>query len=160
MPVVCARHGRNRGGRRHVSSHAVIDGTGSTQVNAGSNLTADHIIQTALVIGGTAGSSNFVTIDASDASGNPLGQPAIQSSGFGFNTSLDASESSGGETAVSLGPMPFGAAGFSGDPTPAGSSGDAAAVSGSASAVPEPATLLLGLFGLALLSRLTRRKRM
>ena len=134
-----------------------IDGTGSTQVNTGSNLAADYIIQSALVIGGGAGNPALVMIDTSDASGNSLGEPAIQSSGLGFNTSLDASESSGGETAVSLGPMPFGAAGFSGDPTSAGSS---AAVSGSSSAVPEPATLLLGLFGLALLSCLTRRKRM
>ena len=33
-----------------------IDGSGTTQVNAGSDLTANHIIQNALVIGGAAGS--------------------------------------------------------------------------------------------------------
>ncbi len=49
-----------------------IDGTGSTQVNAGSDLTADHIIQSALIIGGTAGGPGLVTIAASDASGSPL----------------------------------------------------------------------------------------
>jgi fibronectin-binding autotransporter adhesin len=49
-----------------------IDGAGNVQVNAGSDLTADHIIQNALIIGGTAGSPGLVTIDASDASGNPL----------------------------------------------------------------------------------------
>jgi autotransporter-associated beta strand protein len=56
-------------------SHQVvggIDGSGTTQVNGGSDLTADHIIQSALMIGGTAGSPGVVTIDASDASGNPL----------------------------------------------------------------------------------------
>ena len=50
-----------------------IDGTGTTQVNASASLTANHIIQTALVIGGTDASHvGLVTIDASDASGNPL----------------------------------------------------------------------------------------
>jgi autotransporter-associated beta strand protein len=49
-----------------------IDGTGTTQVNAGSDLTANHIIQGALVIGGMAKNPGLVTIDASDASGNPL----------------------------------------------------------------------------------------
>ena len=49
-----------------------IDGVGSVQVNAGSDLTADHIIQSALVIGGSAGTPALVTIVASGASGNPL----------------------------------------------------------------------------------------
>ncbi len=49
-----------------------IDGAGVTQVNAGSDLTTDHIIQTALMIGGTAGSPAAVTIAASDAWGAPL----------------------------------------------------------------------------------------
>jgi fibronectin-binding autotransporter adhesin len=49
-----------------------IDGSGTTQVNAGSDLTANHIIQSALVIGGTAKNPGLLTIDASDASGNPL----------------------------------------------------------------------------------------
>jgi hypothetical protein len=49
-----------------------IDGSGTTQVNAGRDLTANHIIQGMLIIGGTAGSPALVTIDASDASGNPL----------------------------------------------------------------------------------------
>jgi hypothetical protein len=31
-----------------------IDGSGTTQVNAGSDLTANHIVQSALVIGGTS----------------------------------------------------------------------------------------------------------
>jgi hypothetical protein len=49
-----------------------IDGSGTTQVNAGSDLTANHIIQNSLLIGGVAGSPALVTIAASDASGNPL----------------------------------------------------------------------------------------
>jgi autotransporter-associated beta strand protein len=54
-----------------------IDGTGTTQVIAGSDLTANHIIQGALDIGGTSTSPSLVTIDASDASGNPLAGVAI-----------------------------------------------------------------------------------
>jgi uncharacterized repeat protein (TIGR03803 family)/autotransporter-associated beta strand protein len=49
-----------------------IDGSGTTQVNGGSDLTANHIVQAALVIGGAAGSPGLVTIDASDSMGNPL----------------------------------------------------------------------------------------
>jgi hypothetical protein len=44
----------------------------------------NHIIQNALIIGGTAGSPGLVTIDASDANGNPLGQ----SNGFALAGSL------------------------------------------------------------------------
>ena len=64
-----------------------IDGSGTTQVNAGSDLTANHIIQSALVIGGTAGSHGLVTIAASDISGNP---PA-ESDGLTLATSLTPS---------------------------------------------------------------------
>jgi autotransporter-associated beta strand protein len=49
-----------------------LEGSGMTQVNAGGDLTANHIIQGALVIGGAAGNPGLVTVDASDATGNPL----------------------------------------------------------------------------------------
>ncbi len=51
---------------------AGIDGNGTTTVNSGGSLIANHIVQGALVIGGAAGSPATVTIAASDASGNPL----------------------------------------------------------------------------------------
>ncbi len=54
-------------------SHQVvgaIDGSGSTMINAGSDLTADHIVQDALVIEGTAASHAMLTIASSnDATG-------------------------------------------------------------------------------------------
>jgi len=53
-----------------------IGGTGNTQVNAGSTLQANRIIQNALVIGGTSASHATVTIDASNASGSPLAEIA------------------------------------------------------------------------------------
>ena len=54
-----------------------VDGNGTMQVNAGSDLTADRIIQSALIIGGAVGSPAVVTIDAIDASGNPLATVAF-----------------------------------------------------------------------------------
>jgi uncharacterized repeat protein (TIGR03803 family)/autotransporter-associated beta strand protein len=78
-----------------------IDGSGTTQVNAGSDLTANHIVQAALVIGGAVGSPALVTIDASDSAGNPLAIGAALSSspapsgGFekdaGVSISMDSS---------------------------------------------------------------------
>ena len=117
-----------------------IDGLGSTQVNAGSDLTADHIIQSALVIGGAAGSPGLVTIDASDASGNPLGQP----SGFALAGSLTPSG-------------PFGAPDMSFASLRTATTDSAALAvvamgksvgSGNAAAVPEPSTILLTLLAI------------
>ena len=47
-----------------------IDGTGNTMISAGGNLTASHIVQNALVIGGTSANPAMITIAASDAGGN------------------------------------------------------------------------------------------
>ena len=107
-----------------------IDGSGTTQINAGSDLMANHIIQSALVIGGTAGSPGLVTIDASDASGNPLGQ----SNGFVVASSLTPS---GPFKAGDLSTANFGSV----DGTLAGNP----ALGGNLSPVPEPSTLLLAL---------------
>jgi hypothetical protein len=49
-----------------------IDGAGDVHVTAGADLTANHIIQNALIIGGTDSSPAVVTIAASDGSGSPL----------------------------------------------------------------------------------------
>jgi fibronectin-binding autotransporter adhesin len=110
-----------------------IDGSGTTQVNAGSDLTANHIVQSALVIGGTAGNPAIVTIDASDSSGNPLAVP----SGFVVANLLTPSG-------------PFGAGETSSESlSSVGEGVDVAAVSfgnsigGDRSPVPEPSTLLL-----------------
>ena len=68
-----------------------IDGTGNVVVNAGSDLTANHIVAGALVIGGTAGSPGLiVTISASDVNGNPLDSVAASNS----NAAIDATASS------------------------------------------------------------------
>jgi hypothetical protein len=52
-------------------------GVSTAAVSAGGDLTANHIIQGALAIGGTAKNPGLVTIDASDASGNPLASLAV-----------------------------------------------------------------------------------
>lgn len=51
---------------------AGIDGTGNLVIGDAGDLTANHVVQGALVIGGSAGHPATLTIAASDASGNPL----------------------------------------------------------------------------------------
>jgi autotransporter-associated beta strand protein len=114
-----------------------IDGSGATQVNAGSDLTANHIIQGALTIGGTASSPALVTIDASDASGNPLDQ----SSGLGFAGSL-VPNCPIDDGVISSANLTSGAGG--GTDLAALSLGDSSGGS-NPSSVPEPSTLLLAL---------------
>jgi autotransporter-associated beta strand protein len=126
-----------------------IDGTGSVVVEAGSSLTANHIIQSALAISGTAGSIGQVVIAASDASGNSLtasGEPAgsvmadALASTEPFGTGASSETAATGADATRL------------DKTPQlnvalTSSG---AHVGASSAVPEPSSLLLAIFALAL----------
>ncbi len=49
-----------------------IEGNGNLTIDEDSSLTASHLIQDALVIGGTASSHGLVTIGPADAAGNPL----------------------------------------------------------------------------------------
>jgi alpha-L-arabinofuranosidase len=58
-----------------------IDGTGSVVVNTGSDLTANHLNQNALVIGGSSTNFATMTIAPSDASGNPLAVAAASGAG-------------------------------------------------------------------------------
>ncbi|HEV3003428.1 MAG TPA: PEP-CTERM sorting domain-containing protein [Pirellulales bacterium] len=130
-----------------------IDGTGTTTVNAESDLTANHIVQSALIIGGASGSPAQVTIAASDASGNPLGQ----SSGLALAGSLTPSDpfTSGSPNSPNL--LASGGSSASGSTTGGGNlSGDNL---GNSAAVPEPTTLVPALLGLAALGCIGRRKR-
>ena len=71
---------------------AGIEGPGTLTVGAGSSMTAGHIVQAALVIGGTAGAPAIVTIAASDASGNPLALAAVSTTaGTAANAAVSAS---------------------------------------------------------------------
>jgi autotransporter-associated beta strand protein len=135
-----------------------IDGTGTTQVNAGSDLTADHIIQTALVIGGTDTDHGVARIATSDQSGNPVGES--QASGLGIADSLTPNSPFGAGGVNNSDLPPPNAAGFSGDPFPGGSSaGDPN--NGGTSPVPEPATFyVLAIGGVGCLAHaLCRRAR-
>lgn len=121
-----------------------IDGLGVTKVNAGSDLTANRIVQGALVIGGTATSAGFVTIAASDASGNPLAQSFVGSNGPDSLRSTEVAEA-----------IPFGvenpaAALSEGDPL-LGNLGSSVIPGNAAIAVPEPSALALALSSLAII---------
>ena len=115
-----------------------IDGTGSVRVNAGSDLTADHIVQSALVIGGMAGSPALVTIDASDALGNALGQ----SSGLALAGLLTPSDpfAADGISSANLSSIGVDLSGLS--PSSPG-------VGGNPSPVPEPTTVLMVLLAVS-----------
>ncbi|HEV2971173.1 MAG TPA: autotransporter-associated beta strand repeat-containing protein [Pirellulales bacterium] len=121
-----------------------IGGTGSTQVNAGSSLTANHIVQSALLIGGTATSPAIVTIAASDASGNPMIDITSNSLWDPASSASVAPES------------PFGADGIVSSPLENlnGGGADQAALSmrnpegeNDFGSVPEPSTLILLVIG-------------
>jgi hypothetical protein len=124
-----------------------ISGAGTTSVAAGSRLTADSIIQSALVIGGTSTNPATVMIDASDSLGNPL---AADSRSAKSRLQLADSLSSGGA---------FGEGIDSTNLIDAGSSSSASAATldeqpgrsnlgAGAVGVPEPSSILLALIGL------------
>jgi autotransporter-associated beta strand protein/uncharacterized repeat protein (TIGR03803 family) len=77
-----------------------IDGMGSVQVNAGSDLTADHIIQNALIIGGTASSPSLVTVAPSDSRGNPLEQFVPQANALIPDYLMSPSDPVGGSASL------------------------------------------------------------
>ena len=116
-----------------------IDGLGSTQVDAGGKLTADHIIQSALVIGGAAGNPALVTIDPSNANGLPLVEGQMLPGALESNTSLASDIDS-----TSL--IELGANNASNSVDPAIAQVGSSPV-GEQSAVPEPTSVLLLILG-------------
>jgi hypothetical protein len=131
-----------------------ISGAGTTSVAAGSRLTADSIVQSALVIGGTSTSPSTVTIDASDSLGNPLAADSglaksrLQlvdslSSGGAFGEGIDSANliDAGSSSSASAATL---------DEQPGRSNLGAGAVG-----VPEPSSILLALVGLVACCRLT-----
>ncbi len=72
-------------------SVGAVDGTGGLTVSPGSDVSANHIVQAALMIGGTADNFGTVVLDPSDDSGNPQSE-----------VSLPNSSASGGVAASSL----------------------------------------------------------
>jgi fibronectin-binding autotransporter adhesin len=125
-----------------------IDGSGSTQVNAGSDLTADHIVQSVLAIGGAQGSSSIVTIDASNATGSPLDQPDFQPARISAVLAAQGPD----RTVVgsgSSGLFQMSPGDLSGSGIPADSLEQDRTPNVSPSAVPEPSTVVLSAFALA-----------
>jgi autotransporter-associated beta strand protein len=114
-----------------------IDGSGTTQLNAGSDLTANYIIQSALVIDGTSKNPGLVTIDASDASGNPLASLALPANSLGPEAPPGAEISDGVPTSDATDTVPATAASIASNP----SAGVRVA------AVPEPTSVTLVAIG-------------
>ena len=85
-----------------------INGVGNLMLNAGSALKANHVIETALIIGGSAGSPAKLTIAASDSNGNPLTEStASQSRGTGEGAAAPASSGIRENSAASQNPHEF-----------------------------------------------------
>jgi hypothetical protein len=122
-----------------------IDGAGTTVIGDGGNLTANHIQQSALLIGGNAMNGALVTIAASDASGNSL-IAASGSSFVGVNTSGDPL----GVSASDALRVPT-RGGFTAPILDALSEGPCDHRLGGGATVPEPSTTALLCFGAACL---------
>ena len=119
-----------------------IDGSGNTQVEAGSTLIANRIRQTALIIGGAAESNAVVTI-ASTAD-TPIAILSSQSGGDGPGglALSDSLAASGSFAAADLAPADF--ASLAGDDLAAADAAFGTAIeTGAAPVVPEPSSLLL-----------------
>ena len=119
-----------------------VDGTGTMQVNAGGDVTTDHIIQGALIINGTAGNQGSVTIDASDSSGNPLAD------GLSLAGSLrpDGPFAAGGSSGGLIGDSTSSGSSFAPLSVSSDISSGAALISSAAAqgnSVPEPSTIAL-----------------
>jgi fibronectin-binding autotransporter adhesin len=133
----------------------ITPGSGTVTVNptgASADLTADHIVQNALIIGGDSTHPATLTIAASDANGNPLGTSggALALAGSLAPSEPFASGTASGSSLTGLGDSSS-SAGLS--------VGGAALGGGSSSAVPEPSTFVLVALGLAALGYRAVRKK-
>ncbi len=123
-----------------------IDGTGTTQVNANARLQANHIVEGALVIGGDAThTSALVTIDASDANGNPL---TAGGGGASLTGSLDPSTPFAADAPGSSNSLASDDSSTTGSSASVGA-GSSSGGSGSNPAVPEPSTIVMLLIAAA-----------
>ncbi len=154
----------------HIATQQVggVDGIGSVAVQAGSSLTVNHIDQTSLTIGAGA----TFTLDASDASGNPLTVAAslVSSGSFASSASVGGSlprlQNENGQllTTISLGgksPLAILGNGLSSSSLGSAGPSSGASLGGSGSeitAVAEPSTAVLLLIGAMAAWPFARRK--
>jgi fibronectin-binding autotransporter adhesin len=124
-----------------------VDGSGATQVNAGSDLTADHIVQSALIIGGQNGSPGTVTIAASDSLGRPMVQDQSQPVELASASALALAGPIQADLAVQAPISSLDDSPTESDLTHPGAVTDVPIASLPSTAVPEPSTLVLVLLG-------------
>jgi fibronectin-binding autotransporter adhesin len=128
-----------------------MDGSGTVIVEAGSSLTANHIIQMALIIGGTSGSPGQAVVAPSDASGNSLAAASNSESAIPAGliaadafTPSGISDSSEPSAIGTSGSLPDNSPEFSAAPTSNWAPG------ANSSAVPEPPSLALAALAIVL----------
>lgn len=133
-----------------------IDGAGRVLINDGATLTANHIIQSSLVIGGGA----TAVIAASDSNGQPLGEsPSGPQTAEGFGAAL-----AGSSTLDNIAPLPTETPALSRvtlentAPLPVFKPICVVSEMYPVTAVPEPATWLLAISAATLLAAAGRRR--
>jgi autotransporter-associated beta strand protein len=119
-----------------------ISGAGSTVIAAGGNLTATSIVQSALVIGGSAGNPGIVTIQASGPNGAPASSATVDASSTSSTDSF-ISYLAAGNFSVPFDGLATGSTSAS-SPAALGGASFTVPLSG-AGTVPEPSSGLLAL---------------
>jgi hypothetical protein len=114
-----------------------IEGSGNLTITAAADLTADHILQSAIIVQGTPGALGRLTIAASDSTGSPLNGDAVAATALD-SRAVPVTPALVGTTplAPSLGFPESEIAGFAESSTDGGLS------------VPEPSTIVLALVAL------------
>ena len=128
-----------------------IDGAGNLVIEAGSDLTANHVVQNALIIGGTADDPAMLIVAPSTATGQPLFDSGAESldklvlaplASIASSIPDTASEPATIDAAVPIADLP--------NLLAASSSAAARAVGREAATVPEPATFWLAMLAIAI----------
>ncbi len=136
-----------------------IDGTGTTAVEPGADLKANHIVQGALVIGGNAGSPGKATIAPSDPLGRPMDIALVMPASVAMADFLPATEPFALDSPGLASPNSPTVLSAAGDSSPAAVPAASASLANSSAVVPEPSAFLLVSLGGTLAALASQRFR-